>query len=61
MGLLLDGDGTLLREIDERAQSLSGFASVFTDKTRPQGSLTEETRVKECWKEDVSLVKEGLV
>lgn len=57
MGSLLNGDRILVREIDERAESLSAFASVFTDKTRPQGSLTEETRMKESLKEDISLTK----
>lgn len=38
VGSLLNGDGTLLREIDEKAESLSAFASVFTGRTRLQGS-----------------------
>lgn len=37
------------------------FASVFTDETIPQESLTLETKVKDCWKEDFSLVKEDWV
>lgn len=36
------------------------FASVFTDKTRPQGSLSQETRVKKQ-KEDFPLVREDWV
>lgn len=33
----------------------------YTEKTRPQESLTKETRVKECWKEDFPLVKENWI
>lgn len=34
---------------------------VFTDKTRPQRSLTQACRVKECWKEDFPLNSEKKV
>lgn len=34
---------------------------VLTDKTNPQESLTQETRVEECWKQDFPLVKKDWV
>lgn len=54
--------GTLVTENEENPEddiSLNVFfASVFTDKTCPQGSLTQEIWVKQFWSEDFLLVKE---
>lgn len=51
--------GILVTENTERSKLLNVFfVLVFTDKTSPQRSLTQEHRVKECWKEDLSLNSE---
>ncbi|KAJ7425369.1 rna-directed dna polymerase from mobile element jockey-like [Pitangus sulphuratus] len=56
---LLLNEGSLVTEDAEKAELLcTFFAFVFTGKTSPQGSLTDGTWVKECWKEDFPLVKE---
>lgn len=50
----------LVTESAEKGELLNGFfALVFTGKTSPQESLTQEIRVKGCWKKD--LVKEGWI
>lgn len=47
----------LVTECAKKEELLNGFlALVFTGKTSPQESLTQEIRVKGCWKKD--LVKE---
>lgn len=62
MGLLLNGAGTLVTEDTEKANVLNAFfVSVFTYKTSPQESLTQETRENECWKEDSPLGREDWV
>ncbi|NWX33671.1 RTJK polymerase, partial [Notiomystis cincta] len=62
VGLLLNPGRTPVREDAEKAELLNTtFASVCTDKTSPQGSLTQESRVKEWWEEDIPLVKEDWV
>ncbi|TRZ07418.1 hypothetical protein HGM15179_019687 [Zosterops borbonicus] len=60
VGRFLNEQGTLVTDDTEKAEVLNAFfASVFTNKTSPQGSLTQETRVKEWW--DIPLVKEDWV
>lgn len=60
MGLLLNEGGTLVTKDVEKAELLNAtFAMVFTGKTSPQGPLTQETKVKECWNGDFPLIKEG--
>ncbi|KAJ7410616.1 hypothetical protein BTVI_53109 [Pitangus sulphuratus] len=59
---LLNGGETPVTEDAEKSELLNTtFALVCTDKTSPQESLTQDTRVKECWKEDFPLVKEDWV
>lgn len=54
--------GTVVTEDMEKAELLNAFlALVFIDKTSLQEPLTQETRVKECCKEDFPLVKEDWV
>ncbi|RMC04424.1 hypothetical protein DUI87_18866 [Hirundo rustica rustica] len=53
--------GTLVTENEEKPEdSLLNvfFASVSTEETSPQDSLTQETWVKQYWSEDFPLVKE---
>lgn len=62
MGLLLNEGRTLVTEDVEKAELLNtAFALVFTGKTSPQGSLTQEIRVQECWKGEFPFVKDGKV
>ncbi|RMC04262.1 hypothetical protein DUI87_19081 [Hirundo rustica rustica] len=62
VGMFLNEQGTLATEDTEKGEVLNAFfASIFTNKTSPQGSLTQETRVKEWWEEDIPLVKEDWV
>lgn len=62
MGLLLSEGGILVTEDIEKAELLNAaFAMVFTGNTSPQGCLTQEIRIKECYKGDFPLVKEGKV
>lgn len=60
MELLLNGGGTLVAEEAEELPSVF-FPSVFTDKTSPQESLTQEAGVKECWKKPFPFVREDWV
>lgn len=54
MGLLLNEARTLVTEDIEKAELLNAtFALVFTGKTSPQESLTQEIGAKECWKKDL--------
>lgn len=51
---------TKLKDV-EQAELLNAFlSSVFTDKTRAQESLTQETRVNKCQEKDLPLVIKGL-
>ncbi|XP_068856794.1 uncharacterized protein [Aphelocoma coerulescens] len=62
MDPLLNGGETLVTEDAEKAELLNAFfALAFTDKTSPQGSLAQEIRVKESWKEDFPFIKEDWV
>lgn len=55
VGLLPNRGGNLVREDTEKMEYVSTiFASVSL--TNPQESLTQETRVKEYWKEEFLLV-----
>lgn len=49
-----------LRQERKQRRQTDALASVFTDKTRPQGSLSQETRMKKQ-KEDFPLVREDWV
>ncbi|RMC06488.1 hypothetical protein DUI87_15924 [Hirundo rustica rustica] len=50
---------SFLQKDKEKAELLNAFlASIFTDKTSLQESLTQESWVKECCKEDFPLVRE---
>lgn len=52
----------LVTENTEKAELLNtAFASVLTDETSSLGSLSQETRLKECQKEDFPLVEEDWV
>lgn len=55
LGLILNSKECLIGD------GKMGSSLGFSDKTRPQESLTQETRVKECWKEGFPLAKEGWV
>lgn len=62
IGLLLNEGRTLATEDVEKAELLNtAFALVFTGKISPQGSLTQEIRVKEYWKGEFPLLKDGKV
>lgn len=58
--LLLNGEGTLVIEDTDKTELLNtAFGLMFVVKTSPQVSLTQEIRVKECWrKEYFPLVEE---
>lgn len=60
VGPLLDGAGARVTENAEKSELLNAaFVLVFTDMTS-QGSLTQETMVKECCKGRPSLGQGGL-
>lgn len=62
MGPLINGGETLVTEDTEKPELLNAFfASIFTDKITPQGSLTLETRTNERQEEHFSLVEEDMV
>ncbi|KAJ7396700.1 rna-directed dna polymerase from mobile element jockey-like [Pitangus sulphuratus] len=57
-GPLLNEVGTLITADTEKTMFLNAFfASVFTENTSPWGSLMQETRIKEWWKEYFPMVK----
>ncbi|KAJ7409098.1 hypothetical protein WISP_116659 [Willisornis vidua] len=54
---LLNEVETLVMVDTEEAKFLNTFLGfVFSDKTRRQGSQTQESKEKECWNENLSLV-----
>lgn len=48
MGLLLNGGALVTEDVEKAALLSTAFAMVFTGNTSPQGSLSQETRVKAC-------------
>ena len=62
MGLSLNGGGTAITEGTEKAELQNAtFPWVFTGKTSPWESPTEETGIEECCKKYLPLVKEDWV